>query len=284
VTEVIAAGQGHTAVQKYLMGLAEVPVSWPMEALKSQVVAARTFLASKYSVANQAYILGTTTADQVYRGYDLEEKDAVLGGRWHKAVVATSGKVIVDSSGRTIEAMYSSSMGGHTENRQYVYGRYGISYLKAVDDSRWDNASDNPYRRWSKGFSKANLAKRFGFDSVSAWTVAKRGSAARLSGVRITGKRDGKTVTVSFTGTQARGRLGLRSPGFTFGSPEADPEPDPDPNPDPDPTPKPTPAPTPTPTAPTPALTPNPDVTPIPDVTPTVTASLIPAVSSRSRS
>jgi SpoIID/LytB domain protein len=256
VAEVIGSGQDETAVQKYLMGLAEVPVSWPVEALKAQVVAARTYLSSKYSSSDQAYVLKTTTADQVYRGYDQEQADARLGGRWHQAVSATLGKVIVDSSGQTIEAMYSSSMGGHTENRQYVYGKYGISYLKAVDDSRWDNASDNPYRRWSKGFSTKDLAKRFGFDSVSSWTVAKRGSAARLSGVRITGRRDGKTVTVAFTGTQARGKLGLRSPGFVFGAvpvipiPTPAPTPKPTPKPTPTPTPTATPAPSPSPTGP----------------------------------
>ena len=244
VNEVIGAGQGYTAVQKYLMGLAEVPVSWPVEALKAQAVAARTYLSSKYSSADAAYVLRTTTADQVYRGYAQEEKDSALGGRWHRAVVATLGRVIVDSGGRTIEAMYSSSMGGHTENRQYVYGRYGISYLKAVDDSRWDNASDNPYRRWSKGFTKKDLAERFGFTSVSAWTVAARGSAARLNGVQITGKRAGRTVTVSFTGTEARGKLGLRSPGFTFGSSVVAPKPKPVPTPTPSPTPTPTVTPT----------------------------------------
>jgi peptidoglycan hydrolase-like amidase len=114
--------------------------------------------------------------------------------------------------------MYSSSMGGHTENRQYVYGNYGISYLKAVDDSRWDAASDNKYSAWSKGFTKKDLAKRFGFDSVTSWSVAKRGSSARLNGVRITGQKAGKTVTASFTGAQAKTRLGLRSPGFVFGA------------------------------------------------------------------
>jgi SpoIID/LytB domain protein len=267
VSEVIGAGQGYTAVQKYLLGLAEVPVSWPMEALKAQVVAARTYLSSKYSASERAYVLRTTTADQVYRGYNQEEKDTALGGRWRKAVVATSGRVIIDSSGRTIEAMYSSSMGGHTENRQYVYGRYGISYLKAVDDSRWDNASDNPYRRWSKGFSKASLAKRFGFDTVSSWTVSKRGSAARLNGVRITGTKAGKPVTRSFTGTQARGKLGLRSPGFTFGS-----MPKPAPRPSVTSTstvgPTPTPVPTATATA-TQAPTPPPTTTPGPSAAPT---------------
>lgn len=259
VSEVISAGQGHTAVQKYLMGLAEVPVSWPMEALKAQTVAARTYLISKYNASDQAYALRTTTADQVYRGYDQEEKDAVLGARWRAAVTATAGKVVVDSTGRTIEAMYSSSMGGHTENREYVYGRYGISYLKAVDDSRWDNASDNPYRRWSKGFSKVSLAKRFGFDSVSSWRLAQRGSAARLAGVQITGKKAGRTVTVSFTGSQARSRLGLRSPGFTFGSAVAESKPMVTP-----PAPKPvTPAPKPVTPAPKPvAPSPKPTVTP----------------------
>jgi SpoIID/LytB domain protein len=216
VTEVIGSGQGYTGVQKYLMGLAEVPVSWPVEALKAQVVAARTYLSSKYSSSAGAYAVTTTTSDQVYRGYQTEKTDAALGGRWHKAVLATLGQVIVDSGGRVIEAMYSSSSGGYTENRQYVYGNYGISYLKAVDDSRWDNASDNPYRRWSKGFSKASFAKRFGFDSVSSWTVAKRGSAKRLAGMIITGIRGGRAVTKSFTGTDARNKLDLRSPGFVF--------------------------------------------------------------------
>jgi SpoIID/LytB domain protein len=218
VTEAITAGQGYTAVQKYLTGLAEVPVSWPAEALKAQVVAARTYLSSKYKADLGVYVLRTTTADQVYRGFDQERNDLVYGSRWRRAVVATNGQVIIDSSGRTIEAMYSSSMGGHTENRQYVYGKYTISYLKSVDDSRWDNASDNPYRRWSKGFTRKDLAERFGFDSVSSWAVAKRGSSARLAGVQITGRRAGRTVTAVFTGTQAKSRLGLRSPGFVFGA------------------------------------------------------------------
>lgn len=217
VTELITSGKNFTAVQKYLMGLAEVPVSWPIEALKAQVVAARTYLTSKYKPTTKAYTVSITTSDQVYRGYPQEKADAGLGGRWHRAVVSTPGQVIVDAKGRIIEAMYSSSSGGYTENRRYVYGKFEISYLKAVNDSRWDNASDNPYRRWSKGFSTASLAKAFGFTSVSSWTLARRGTAARLHGVRITGKRAGQTVTVAFTGTQVRGKLALRSPGFIFG-------------------------------------------------------------------
>lgn len=217
VQHVIGSGS-LPAVQKYLYGLGEVPASWPVEALKSQVVAARTYLASKYSPAAHAYVLSTGTADQVYRGYDQEATDARVGGKWHAAVVASRNQVLVDGAGRIISAMYSSSMGGHTENREYVYGRYGISYLKAVDDSRWDNASDNPYRRWSAGFSRAAFASRLGFTTVTDWKIARRGSQQRLAGLEVTGVRSGRTVTVHFTGAEARYRLGLRSPGFEFGA------------------------------------------------------------------
>jgi SpoIID/LytB domain protein len=217
VTEAIGASGGRTAVQKYLAGLAEIPTRWPAEALKAQAVAARTYLTSRYNSASGAYLLGTTSAAQVYTGAAHEDQDSALGGHWRDAVDATKGKIIVDGGGRPIEAMYSSSMGGRTEDRQYVYGRYGISYLKSVDDSRWDRASDNPYRSWSAGFSKADIAKRFGFDSVSSWSVPKRGAAARVGGVKITGKDGGVAVTRYFSGSSAKSRLGVRSPGFTFG-------------------------------------------------------------------
>ncbi len=218
VTEAMTASNGFSAVQKYLMGLGEVPASWPLEALKAQAVAARTYLVSKYSSTAKAYVVQITTADQVYRGYAEESADAALGGHLRAAVVATNNQVVVDAGGHVIQAMYSSSMGGHTENRQYVYGSYGISYLQGVDDSRWDAASTNPLRSWSKGYTKADFAKRFGFDSVSSYSIGAEGTKARLSGVKITGKKSGKTVTEYFTGAGARSRLGLLSTGFVFGN------------------------------------------------------------------
>ncbi|MFZ0492207.1 MAG: SpoIID/LytB domain-containing protein, partial [Acidimicrobiia bacterium] len=48
--EVTSASDGlvvldHVGIDDYLLGIQEVPFSWPMEALKAQVVAARTYLA-----------------------------------------------------------------------------------------------------------------------------------------------------------------------------------------------------------------------------------------------
>jgi SpoIID/LytB domain protein len=237
----IVASGGRTAAQKYLGGLAEVPLLWPQEALRAQVVAARTYLHSKYSDALKAYSLQITTADQVYAGAKREDEDARLGGHWRAAVNATGGEVIVTRAGEPITAMYSSSMGGYSEDRIFTYGNPAFSYLKAVDDSRWDLASDNPYRAWTAGYSRAGFAAKLGFASISQIQVGARGSASRLSGFRVTGVRNGREVTLNYTGMKMRSILGLRSPGLTIQFAAATkPLPKPTPTVKPTPTPKPT--------------------------------------------
>ena len=214
VTELITGAGGVPAVQKYLRAIAEVPVSWPVAAQQAQAVAARTYLASRWNPALREYRVYTTTLDQVYGGFNRERTDQARGGLWRRAVDSTLGQVLVDARGRVITAMYSSSMGGWTEDRRYVYGSYGISYLKAVDDSRWDAASDDPNRSWAVGYTRARLAARLGFTSISAVRIGGRGSAGRLAGLQVTGVYRGVQVTRELTGAQVRARLGLRSPGF----------------------------------------------------------------------
>jgi stage II sporulation protein D len=216
VTERIAGDSTHTAVQKYLWGLGEVPVSWPAQALRTQVVAARTFLSSKHDSAAGLYKIGITTSDQVYRGADGEDNDARYGAGWKAAVTATKGALVVDGDGRIVTTMYSSSMGGHTENRAYVYGSQGgYGYLTGVDDSRWDAASDNPYRSWAKGYSRVEFARLLGFSSVSSVSVGEPGTAARDQGVVVRGVRSGAAATRTYNGASFRSALGLRSPGIT---------------------------------------------------------------------
>ncbi|MFN8076530.1 MAG: SpoIID/LytB domain-containing protein [Kineosporiaceae bacterium] len=214
VTEAIVASGGVSGVEKYLWGLAEIPASWPAAALRAQAVAARSYLASKYSSTAKAYVVSVTTSDQVYGGYKRESTDSAMGLPWHKAVDATRGQVVLTSANQLVTTMYSSSMGGYTEDRSYVYGSYGISYLKAVDDSRWDLASDNPYRSWAVGVSKATLASKLGLSSVTGVSVAARGSSSRLGGVTVTGVKSGKPVTLHLSGSSLRSKLGLKSPGF----------------------------------------------------------------------
>lgn len=216
VRERITGSAGTTAVQKYLRGLGEVPVSWPLEALKAQAVAARTYLTHSYSTSSAAYVIGVTTATQVYAGVRHEDADVLAGGRWRRAVDATAGRVVVDGKGRTVWTMYSSSDGWWSQSRAYVYGdQGGFGYLSAVDDSTWDLASDNPYRTWAASFTAGAVAEAFGFTRVTGVSLGAQGTGARDRGLKVTGVVDGATVTRRFTGDQVRARLDLRSPSIT---------------------------------------------------------------------
>jgi hypothetical protein len=198
------------AMDKYLLGLAEVPSSWPAAALRAQAVAARTF------AYQRAGFLLPTVAHQNYDGYDHEASDLAQGSRWRAAVWATSGQIVVDRSNQTINAYYSSSMGGWTEDIVYSWGGSPVSYLRPVNDSRWDRASDNPatLRSWTRGFTRRRVARALGFTRVTSVFVFRRGDPRRAAGVRVIGRRDGQAVTVWLEGFDVRNALGLPSPGF----------------------------------------------------------------------
>jgi len=104
---------------EYLMGIGEMPSSWGnsggMEALKAQVVAARSY-ALDY-VARKGSIC-TTQSCQVFLG-----KGAKKGTPWETAVNATCGKVLT-YGGVPIAAWYASTAGGYTLSSQEVWGGY----------------------------------------------------------------------------------------------------------------------------------------------------------------
>jgi len=123
--------------------------------------------------------------------------------------------VTSSSTGALIDTLYTSSVGGQSDDERFVWG-VETSSLRAIDDSRWELASSDPAvnRSWAKGFSWATLASKLGFTSISAISVPARGSAARVAGVKVTGTRGGATVTTYLEGWDVRTALGLLSPGF----------------------------------------------------------------------
>ena len=98
-------------MEDYLKGVVpfEVFPSWHMEALKAQALAARTYAASHLHRE-----IVDTIQDQVYGGYLWNPKTT-------KAVEETKGEVIT-YHGRLIDAFYSASNGGVTENNAHVWG------------------------------------------------------------------------------------------------------------------------------------------------------------------
>ncbi len=92
-------GYGAISFKDYLLGIYEMPESWPLDALKAQAVMART-----YAIRASKPIC-TTEACQVY-------KPSPKSGRWKEAVEATERWVLEDIP----NAQYSSTAGGYLNN------------------------------------------------------------------------------------------------------------------------------------------------------------------------
>jgi stage II sporulation protein D len=101
---------------------AEMPNYWEPEALKAQVIAARTYClyTKKRFGSNRSWDVGKTAAHQVYKGL-VAESSAI----WN-AVNQTTGMVLTckqnDEKEEIFPAYYSSTCGGHTENSKNVFG------------------------------------------------------------------------------------------------------------------------------------------------------------------
>ena len=133
------------SLDDYVRGIAEVPSTWPVEALKAQAIAARTYALHELSVGHP---LCATDSCQVYAGLAKERGPA--GGNWVAAVQATSGQVLL-YKGQPILAMYSSSNGGRS-----VAG--SMPYLQAVDDPDDEVASVS---RWQATIAFSTLTTVF---------------------------------------------------------------------------------------------------------------------------
>jgi stage II sporulation protein D len=105
------------------------PGGYPaIEALKAQAIAARTYaLRNRGQYASQGYDLLPTTRSQVYRGLTSEQPLST------RAVDETRG-LIATYNGEPINALYTSTCGGRTENAENIFNE-AIPYLRARECS-----------------------------------------------------------------------------------------------------------------------------------------------------
>jgi len=169
---------------------AEVSPSWPVEALRAQAVAARTFAAhqalgrSKYSfdvydgVRSQSY-RGALAYDSSWRVIARREDP-----RTTDAVRATSG-VHVTSGGLPVLTQFGASNGG-------VTAATPVAYMTTRVDG-WDaRATLNPRRAWTDSISAASLRSRYpAVGAVTALEVLSREGVGpfggRISAMRVVG-------------------------------------------------------------------------------------------------
>ncbi|BAF60990.1 hypothetical membrane protein [Pelotomaculum thermopropionicum SI] len=216
-------------LEDYLVGVvaAEMPAEFPLEALKAQAVAARTYAVKRMGgaggVANPPHP-GADVCDDHRHGQAWLSREE-LKKRWgtlryynyyykvKTAVDETKGQVLT-YQGELIDPAYHASCGGRTENSEDVW-RYQVPYLRSVPCPY--DADPQPVQAASYSLEQVDQALG---TSLSAVPAAGGGNQARdIKVVERTSTGRPKTLIIGgrrFPAVAVRDLLGLRSTNFTW--------------------------------------------------------------------
>ena len=198
-------------LEEYLVGLINVEISsqWRMEALKAQVVAARTYaLFQKIKRAGDLYHLESSTNDQMYGGIQPEDS------RSRMAVHQTEREIIV-FQGKPIFAVYSACCGGKTESADLLW----TGYLPYLQSRECNFCRDSPHFFWNWTVTAESLGRSLasaGFPEaqVREIKIQERSASQRVLRLVVRGDRS----QTPFSGKDFRRFLGfdrVRSTQFT---------------------------------------------------------------------
>lgn len=188
--------------------LAEIPASFPEEALKAQAVAARTFT-QKAMVTGGKHGDGSVCTDplccQAYcpkNIYLAKGGTAENGEKVTRAVYATSGEVLTYEDS-LIEATYYACSGGRSESAAEVWGT-DYPYLVAQDSPGEESAEGYlaTQTMTAEEFQNA-LGRRLEGEPEQWFGTQTRTEGGGIADMEIGGQR--------YTGGELRRLLGLRS-------------------------------------------------------------------------
>jgi stage II sporulation protein D len=208
--EVRASGAGLQAInvieiEDYVRGVVakESPSSWPIEALKAQAVAARSYGLST-GIRGGTFDLYDDTRSQAYGGVAAET------AKTDQAVNSTRLQVVMYGS-KIAQTFFFSTSGGHTENNEFSslgFGQPPIPYLRGVDDP-YEADAGSPYEHWKRKYSVARLSSALHSIGLRGKlrnvVVTQRGTSPRIVRASLVGS--GGTTTVN--GPQLRDALDL---------------------------------------------------------------------------
>jgi stage II sporulation protein D len=188
----------HVELENYLQGIAEVPSSWPLDAIAAQMAAARTY--ALFHLGSGLYDVDDTTSSQVYGGLDRETAS-------QNAAVAATHLQGITYGGNLIDAVFSSSDGGHTQSAVDEWGGSNSPYLTGVIDN-YDDVSINgkPSNQLHTWYTPPHtLAQIQGYlgstynaaqcGNLTAFDLSDRDASDRLNHVRMVGSSGVCTVT-----------------------------------------------------------------------------------------
>ena len=193
-------------LEKYLIGVlaGEMPVSYDMEALKAQAVAARTYTINKIEQnKNDEYDVVDTTNDQVYK--DEQQLKEIWKENYNKniqklrqAIRETNGEYLT-YEGKAIHAFFFSTSSGKTENCKDVFGE-NLPYLVSVS-SIWDENS--PSYQGELTLTKEEFCNKLEIQCDDIKINIERNETNSIKNITINNK--------TIKGTEFRFKLGLKS-------------------------------------------------------------------------
>jgi stage II sporulation protein D len=189
-------------LEDYVRGVIarESPPSWPLEALKAQAVAARSYAVSS-PVRGAGFDHYSDTRSQVYGGAKAETT------RTNQAVDETALQVVT-FQGRVAQTFFFSTSGGHTEDNENSFvGGTPAPYLRGVPDP-YEGEAGSPYTQWTRKFSNQSIDAKLGGrvkGKLRNVVVTKRGASPRIVQARIVGSAGSTKIS----GPDLRAVLGL---------------------------------------------------------------------------
>jgi len=209
----------------------EIYASWPVEALKAQAIAARSYTLSNLGRhSSDGYDLCSSVHCAAYNGIMSEHP------RTTEAVLSTQGESAV-FEGKIIEAVFSSNSGGFTERSDQIWSA-DLPYLRGANQMKTDKynfpLSPDELQQWlvdspesySKDFASSNyrwqlrvpaevIEYRSGLNKITKIKVNQRAQGGTITSLSLQSEQDEKSYSVS----RIRRVLGgLKSSRFYFDS------------------------------------------------------------------
>lgn len=199
-------------MEDYVSGVIqnEIGSGAPLEAMKTQAVAARTHAISLLLYnrhLNDGYDLCNGTHCQVYKGRYLQNASI------RQAVAETRDEVLL-GDGRVADATYHSSCGGKTDSSANIWKGQPLTHLMGVtccpeadsldlsqesDARKWidikiDNRNMSSWERsatvWERSISRKSVAKNAGMASLKRIIITKRGVSGRIVKMTLVGDKN----------------------------------------------------------------------------------------------
>lgn len=202
------------ALEDYIVGVlaGEMPISFHIEALKAQAVAARSYVLKRIETnKTNEYDVVDSVSNQVYLDDDY------LKSRWKddynknimklKKAVSDTEYQYISYDGAVADALFFSTSNGYTEDSENIFS-FETPYLRSVE-SIWDKET-SPVFNDQKTFSKVDFFNmlEIAYSNDLKIEILEKSNTGRVLKIKING--------VEMLGTDVRTKLQLRSNDFNI--------------------------------------------------------------------